>query len=90
MATVFTPELQQLVQQELATGKYRSENEVLLEAMKLLSGRDAHLKKFREDLQVRLDRLAGGEGIDLDDDSLAMFLDYIEAEVNAELAARRE
>ena len=90
MADVSSTELQQLVQLELATGRYKSESEVLLEAMRLLRGRDAHMHAFRENLHSRLDRLDRGEGIELDDDSLQTFMDEIEAEVNAELAARRE
>ncbi len=90
MADVFSPELLQLVQQELATGRYKSEEEVLLEAMRLLRERDANLKRFRANLRARLDRLDAGDGVDLDDGSLAAFLDEIEAEVGTEETEKRE
>ena len=37
MSNSFSPELQQLVSQELATGRYGSENELLLEAVRVLA-----------------------------------------------------
>jgi Arc/MetJ-type ribon-helix-helix transcriptional regulator len=89
MAHVFPQDLERLVQQELATCKYKSEDEVLLEAMKLLRNRETHFQQFRKDLRARLDRLDRGEGIELDDASLAAFLDEIEAEVDAETASKR-
>jgi antitoxin ParD1/3/4 len=89
MAHVFPPDLERLVQQELATGKYKSEDEVLLEAMRLLRDRETHLQQFRKNLRARLDRLDRGEGTELDDESLAAFLDEIEAEVEAESASER-
>jgi Arc/MetJ-type ribon-helix-helix transcriptional regulator len=89
MAHVFSPDLQQLLQEELATGKYKSEDEVLLEAMKLLRDRETHLNQFRRNLKARLERLDRGEGQEFDDDELAAFMDEIEAEVNAESASKR-
>ncbi len=87
MTQAFPAELQELVRQELATGKYSSESDVLLEAMKLLRERDAHIKRFRENLKARLNRLDRGDGIELDDNSLGNFLDEIEAEAHAELVS---
>ena len=89
MAHVFPPDLERLVQQELATGKYKSEDEVLLEAMKLLRDREIHFQQFRKNLRARLDRLDRGKGTELDDESLAAFLDEIEAEVDAETPSHR-
>ena len=89
MAHVFPPHLQRLVQQELATGKYKSEDEVLLEAMKLLRERESYFKQFRKNLLARVDRLDKGEGRELDDESLATFLDEIQTEVDAETASKR-
>jgi Arc/MetJ-type ribon-helix-helix transcriptional regulator len=85
MTQAFPAELQELVRQELATGKYASESDVLLEAMKLLRKREFHLKRFRENLKARLDRLDRGDGIDLDDASLEKLFEEIEREANAEL-----
>jgi antitoxin ParD1/3/4 len=84
----FSPELRQLVQEELATGEYASEDELLLQAVRLLADRNRRRQELRRELQVARDQLDRGEGIELDsDEALAAFFDEIEAEVNAEPAA---
>lgn len=88
---LFSPELQQLVQAELATGEYASQEELLLEAMRLLADRNKRRQEFRERLRVARDQLDRGEGIELDgDEALEAFFDEIKTEVNAELAAERK
>jgi putative addiction module CopG family antidote len=80
MAYCFPPELQQLVRQELATGVYSSEDELLLEAVRLLHQREEDLQAFRAQLQERLDRLDRGKGIELEDEAaLRTFFDDVEA-----------
>jgi Arc/MetJ-type ribon-helix-helix transcriptional regulator len=75
----FSPELQQLVRQELAYGGYASEDELLLEAVRLLHQREEDLRKFKAQLQGRLDRLDCGEGIELEDETaLRAFFDDIQ------------
>jgi antitoxin ParD1/3/4 len=71
MAHVLSAELQRLVEQELATGRYRSAEQVLVEAMTLLREQDGHLQRFHENIRRRVESLDQGEGIELDDDSLA-------------------
>ena len=90
MADVLSPKVKELVQQELATGRYTSADDVLLHAMELLRERDTHLAQFRAGLHARLQRLEAGEGIDLDDDTLDALLDEIEAQVCAEVSAKRD
>lgn len=88
---LFSPELQQLVQAELATGEYASQDELLLEAMRLLADRSKRRQELRQELQIARDQLDRGEGIELDgDEALEAFFDEIKAEVNAELAAERK
>jgi predicted transcriptional regulator len=50
MAYPFPPVLDQLVREELATGVYRSEDEVLVEAMQALRDRDEAIAGIREGL----------------------------------------
>jgi len=84
----FSPELRQLVQEELATGEFASEDELLLQAVRLLADRNRRRQELRRELQVGRDQLDRGEGIELDsDEALGVFFDEIEAEVNAEPAA---
>ena len=79
MSDTFSPELQQLVRQELAYGGYASEDELLLEAVRLLHHRGEDLRKFKAQLQGRLDRLDHGEGIELGGDAaLRTFFDDIQ------------
>ena len=50
MAYPFPPMLGQLVREELATGAYRSEDDVLVEAMQALRDRDEAIAGIREGL----------------------------------------
>ena len=79
MGCQFPPELQQLVQQGLAAGQYQSEDEMLLEAIRLLQHRDSQSRRFQENLEARLKRLDRGETIELDDDdALRKFFDDVQ------------
>ena len=82
----FSPELQQILQEELATGEYDSQDELLLEAVRLLADRNRRRQELRRELQIGRDQLDRGDGIELDsDEALGTFFDGIRAEVNAEL-----
>jgi predicted transcriptional regulator len=50
MTYPFPPELEQLVQEGLATGAYASENDLLLEAMRALRERDEAVAGIHEGL----------------------------------------
>jgi len=50
MSYPFPPVLNQLVREELATGAYRSEDDVLVEAMRALRDRDETIAGIREGL----------------------------------------
>ncbi len=83
MSDVFPPDIQQYVRQEIASGHYQSEEELVLEAVRFLRDSNLRLEQLREGLEARLDRLQGGEGIKLEDDeALGSFFDEIEAEVH--------
>ena len=80
MSYCFPAELEQIVQQELAAGNYRSEDELLLEAVRLLHQREQDLRDFKAQLQGRLERLDRGEGIEIEDEeALRMFFDDVQA-----------
>ena len=65
----FSAELQQLVRHELAYGNFSSEDELLLEAVRLLHQREEDLRRLKAQLHGRLDRLDRGEGIELEDEA---------------------
>ncbi len=50
MSYPFPPTLDRLIREELATGVYRSEDEVLVEAMQALRDRDETIAGIREGL----------------------------------------
>jgi Arc/MetJ-type ribon-helix-helix transcriptional regulator len=58
------------VRQELAYGGFASEDELLLEAVRLLHQREEDLRNFKAKLQGRLDRLDHGKGIELEGEAL--------------------
>jgi Arc/MetJ-type ribon-helix-helix transcriptional regulator len=81
MSYIFPTELQQLVQNELATGNYADEDEVLLQAMRALREREAAREQWCAEIQSRIDSLDRGEGIELaDEQSLRALAEEIKAE----------
>ncbi len=48
----FPPELARFVQQELANGKYQSEEEMLCEGLRLLREREQRVEALRADLSI--------------------------------------
>jgi Arc/MetJ-type ribon-helix-helix transcriptional regulator len=80
MSYSLSPELQQLVRQELAYGAYASEDELLLEAVRLLHQREEDLRKFKAQLQDRLGRLDRGDALEFADEAaLQSFFDDVQA-----------
>jgi putative addiction module CopG family antidote len=59
----FPPELDALVRQELASGRYGSTDELLTTAVQTLRERENILTELREDLRKRIDRLDHGGGL---------------------------
>lgn len=89
MTSTIPPEFRQFVEQELASGRYRSADELVSEGLRLVRERERRRKELREKVRIGLDQLDRGEGIELDDESLGPFLDEIEAEVRREMAAAK-
>jgi antitoxin ParD1/3/4 len=63
-----TPEAQTFIEEQLANGRYRSTDEVLLAGLELLAAKDASEKaryaQLRQDIDVGLAEAAAGELID--------------------------
>lgn len=86
----FPSELQQIVQLELASGNYSSEDELLLEAVRLLHQREDDLRNFKARLQGRLDRLDRGEGIEIEGETaLRAFFDDVQTQGRQRYEASR-
>ena len=83
MSISIPQDLQQFVQQEVASGKYRSEEDLLCAGLRLLRERERRLQALREDIKPALEQLDRGEGEPLDAES-------IKARSRKRLAARGE
>ena len=75
MSTNLSPEINQLIAQELALGHYRSEEELLTEAVQLLTQRNA----LRKQIEAGTQRLQSGEYTDYDAQSLRQRFDDLKA-----------
>jgi putative addiction module CopG family antidote len=60
MTISLSKEQEQVIKQQLATGQFASENEVLNEALSLLQRRGEALQKLRAEVQRGLDDLGAG------------------------------
>jgi antitoxin ParD1/3/4 len=63
-------DLEQFVEQELASGKYASRDELVTEAVRLLRERERRLEELRQEVLPALERLDRGEYTEYDDGSL--------------------
>jgi antitoxin ParD1/3/4 len=70
MDVTLTPELENLIQDKVASGLYTSEGEVIREALRLLKDRDElkllAVEDLRREIQKGLDQLDRGESVLLD------------------------
>lgn len=86
MSESLPPELQQFVDQELASGRYQSIDDVICEALRLLRERKRY--ELREAIDAGLQSLDGGEGVELEDErSLRAFFDDVKERGRKRLAA---
>jgi hypothetical protein len=75
MSTNLSPEVNQLIARELALGHYGSEEELLTEAVQLLSQRNA----LRKQIEAGTRQLKAGEYTDYDRDALRQRRDDLKA-----------
>jgi Arc/MetJ-type ribon-helix-helix transcriptional regulator len=75
MSTNLSPEINRLIAQELALGHYRSEEELLTEALQLLSQRNT----LRKQIDAGERQLQSGEYTDYDSQSLRQRFDDLKA-----------
>jgi putative addiction module CopG family antidote len=91
MSEPLPPDIQQFVDQQLAAGRYASQQDLVVSALRFFRDSHARLEEIRTELRGRLARLSGQGAIELEDDeALGRFLDEIEAEVQADLGSRDE
>ncbi len=90
MSISFSPELEELVRKELASGRYASEDQLLLEAVRLLAERDRRREGLREQLQVGRNQLNRGEYTEYDESSLRLFFDELQEQGRQRYEAGRK
>ncbi|MCH8922696.1 MAG: type II toxin-antitoxin system ParD family antitoxin [Planctomycetes bacterium] len=88
MSSAFSSDIDQLVQQQLATGQYQSAEDVMRTALQLLADRSQRLKELRAEVQVGRDDLARGDYEEYDESSLRELFDGIQQRGRARYEAR--
>ena len=78
MQIVLTSGVEQLLRNQLATGRYHSENEVLLEAVQLLTARDRRLEELRSQVQIGRDQIDRGEYTEFDEAGMQQFFEGLQ------------
>lgn len=81
-------EFEPVIQGFLSQGTYRTEEEVVTEAIRMLQRRQERLDELREAIQPALEQLRRGEGIEVSEENLEAFFDDIAARGDARLKAR--
>lgn len=90
MSVIIPQEFQQFVRQEVASGKYRSEQEVLSAGLRLLQEQERKREALLEDIEIGLVQLAEGAGITIADEKEHQdFFRDIEIRGQERLAAKR-
>lgn len=87
MSITIPSELKQFVDREIASGKFRSHEEVVSEALRLLRNREEKLDRLRSDIQLGIEQLESGEFITIQSpQEQAALLDRIKARGRDELS----
>ena len=90
MTVEIPSDLQQFVHQVIDSGGFKSETEVVGQALRLLQERQRRIEELRQEIQPALERLDRGEAIELDDDELDAFFEDIKVRGRAQSAVERD
>jgi putative addiction module CopG family antidote len=78
-------DIQHFIRDQVSTGRYSSEADVVADAVKLLRDQEENYERFRAEVQRRLKSLDGGNYIELNgDEELAQFFEELLQEIEAE------
>ncbi len=88
MSGIVPPEFEEFVMHELATGNYRSADEVVSDGLRLL--RERKLYELRREIEAGIDQLHRREGIELEnEESLRGFFEDIKRRGRERLELRQ-
>jgi putative addiction module CopG family antidote len=83
-------DIQHFIQAQVSTGKYSSETDVVVHAVKLLREREEDYHRLRTEIQRRLKSLDEGNYIELNgDEELAQFFEELKQEVRGKYAPKQ-
>jgi antitoxin ParD1/3/4 len=87
MNVSLTPELEEIVNNEIKSGEYKSASEVLREGLRLLRLRRENIAALRREIQIGIDELERGEYVEYT--SVEDLFEDIEAAVAKRTAKKR-
>ena len=90
MTGMIPPEFEQFVQQQVASGEYHSQEEVLTAGLQVLREMKRRQAEFQRAVQVGVDQLDRGEGIAIEAEELRAFFDDIQARGRQRYEASRK
>jgi antitoxin ParD1/3/4 len=67
MPTMVPSKFQEFIDREVASGKFRSPDDVVSAAMRLFEERERKLDAIRDELMIGIEQLDRGEGIPIDE-----------------------
>ena len=88
MSSAYSSDINQLVQRQMATGRYQSAEDVMRTALELLADRNRRLEELKAEVQVGRDELDRGEYEEYDESSLRELFDGIQQRGRARYEAR--
>ena len=88
MTVEIPSEYQQFVTNAIACGEFKTEREVIAEALRVLEERRQTTDYLRREMQVGLDELDCGEYVEFDEVSLKEFFEQVKAEGRKDLEGR--
>ncbi len=88
MTVEIPSEYQQFVANAIACGEFKTEGEVVAEALRILEERRQTTEYLRREMQVGLDELDRGEYVEFDEVSLKEFFEQVKAEGRRDLEGR--
>lgn len=84
------PELGRFVQEQLAAGRYESEQELMVDAVRTLRDLEIRQQQFHDDVRLGMEQLRRGEAVEYDDKGLRNLLDELKGRVRDHAPRGRE
>jgi Arc/MetJ-type ribon-helix-helix transcriptional regulator len=90
ISSSFPQDISSFIAQQLAEGKYRTEEELMVEAVRVLREVESHQRQFADDVRLGMDQLERGEFNEYDEDGLRDRFEELKDRARLRIAARGE